>query len=153
MSLIKFVELERTMQRVHLNKSRLDLMKNGGAKAVDFYCECKKVWPLRIWSCRTVECCSNQSTHWLSWLLGLEWNKYRKDLSQLHQAFKSQACHGGLKLFFSIHFLCLAFLSHSHHSRQQCKVYMKGASPLLLWECRRSNIAEGVQMIRTYETM
>ena len=50
MSLIKFVELEKTMQRgVHLNKSRLDLMQNGGAIAVDFYYyERKKVWPLRI---------------------------------------------------------------------------------------------------------
>ena len=48
MSLIKFVELERTMQRgVHLNKSRLDLMQKG-AKAIDFYCERKKVQPLRI---------------------------------------------------------------------------------------------------------
>jgi hypothetical protein len=49
MSLIKFVELERTMQRgVHLNKSRLDLMQNGGAKAVDFYYKRKKVRLLRI---------------------------------------------------------------------------------------------------------
>jgi len=114
MSLTKFVELERTMQRgVHLNKSHLDLMQNARAKVVDFYYERKKVRPLRIWSRRTVECRSNQSTPRLSWLLGLEWNKHRKDLSQPHQAFKSQACHGGQKLFFSIHFLCLTFLSHS----------------------------------------
>ena len=117
MSLIKFVELERTMQRgVHLNKSRLDLIQNEGAKDVDFYYERKKVRSLRIWSHRTVECHSNQSTPRLPWLLGLEWNKYKKDLSQPHQAFKSQACHGGQKLFFSIHFLFLAFLPHSLHS-------------------------------------
>jgi hypothetical protein len=91
-------------------------MQNGGTKAVYFYCECKKVQLLRIWSHRTVECRSNQFTPRLSWLLGLEWNKYRKDLSQPHQAFKSQACHGGQKLFFSIHFLCPAFLLHSLHS-------------------------------------
>ena len=95
---------------VHLNKSHLDLMQNRGGKAIDFYCECKKVWPLRIWSHRTVECLSNQSTPRLPWLLGLEWNKYRKDLSQPHKAFKSQACHGGQKLFFRF-LLCLAFLS------------------------------------------
>ena len=104
------------MRGVHLNKSRLDLMQNGGAKAVDFYYERKKVQPLHIWSRRIVECRSNQSTPRLSWLLGLEWNKYRKDLSQPHQAFKCQACHGGQKLFFSIHFLSLAFLPHLLHS-------------------------------------
>ena len=91
-------------------------MQNGGAKAVDFYYERKKVRPQRIWSHRTVECHSNQSTLRLPWLLGLEWNKYRKDLSQPHQAFKSQACHGGQKLFFSIHFLCPSFLTHLLHS-------------------------------------
>ena len=49
MSLIKFVDLETTMERgVHLNKSHLDLKQNGGAIAVDFYCECKKVRPLSI---------------------------------------------------------------------------------------------------------
>jgi hypothetical protein len=52
-SLIKFVEIERTKQRgVHLNKSHLDLIQNGGAIAVDFYCEHKKVHPLHIWSRR-----------------------------------------------------------------------------------------------------
>ena len=115
---------------VHLNKSCLDLMQNGGAKAVDFYYKRKKVRPLHIWSHRIVECHSNQSTPRLPWLLGLEWNKYRKDLSQPHQAFRCQACHGGQKLFLSIHFLCPAFLPHSLHSRQSCKVYMKGVSPL-----------------------
>ena len=49
MSLIKFVDLETTMERgVHLNKSCLDLMQNGGAIAVDFYYERKKVHPLSI---------------------------------------------------------------------------------------------------------
>ena len=38
-------------------------------------------------------------------------------------------CHGGQKLFFSIHFLCPPFLLHSLDSCQPCKVYMKGASP------------------------
>ena len=54
---------------------------------------------------------------------------YKKDLSQLHQAFICQACHGGQKLFLLIHFLCPAFLPYSLHSHQPCKVYMKGASP------------------------
>ena len=62
----------------------------------------------------------------------LDWSKkkYKKDPSQPHQEFKSQVCHGGQKLLFSIHFLCLALLPHSLHSRQPCKVYKKGASPL-----------------------
>ena len=51
MSSIKYVDLETTMERgVHLNKARLYLMQNGGAIAVDFYCEHKKVHPLIIWS-------------------------------------------------------------------------------------------------------
>jgi len=33
---------------VHLNKSRIDLMQNGGAIAVDFYYERKKVRLLSI---------------------------------------------------------------------------------------------------------
>jgi hypothetical protein len=42
-SLIKFVELERTIQRgVNLNKSCLDLMQNEGAKVVDFYVNTRK---------------------------------------------------------------------------------------------------------------
>ena len=49
MSSIKFVDLETTMERgVHLKMSRLDLMQNGGAIAVDFYYKRKKVRPLRI---------------------------------------------------------------------------------------------------------
>ena len=49
MSSIKFVDLGTTMERgVHLNKSRLDLIQNGGAIAIDFYCERKKVRPLSI---------------------------------------------------------------------------------------------------------
>ena len=46
MSLIKFVEFARTMQRgVHLNKCRLDLMHNRGGIAVAFfYCTRQKVY-------------------------------------------------------------------------------------------------------------
>ena len=51
-SSIKFVDLETTMVRGHLNKSRLNLMQNGGAIAIDFYCERKKIRPLSIWSRR-----------------------------------------------------------------------------------------------------
>jgi hypothetical protein len=100
MSSTKFVELERTMQwGVHLNKShaRCTIIKNGGAIAIDFYCDREKVWPLS----NNIMCCSNQSACRLLWLLGLEWNKYKKDLSQPHQAFNCQACP------VSIHFLCV----------------------------------------------
>jgi len=49
MSSIKYIDLETTMEQgVHLNKARLDLMQNGGAIAIDFYYECKKVRPLCI---------------------------------------------------------------------------------------------------------
>ena len=49
MSSIKFVDLETTMEQGdHLNKSHLDLMQNGGAIAIDFYWELKKVRSLSI---------------------------------------------------------------------------------------------------------
>ena len=49
MSLIKFADLETTMERgVHLNKSCLDLRQNEGAIAIDFYYKHKKVYPMSI---------------------------------------------------------------------------------------------------------
>ena len=145
------------MQRgVHLNKCRLDLMQNRGAKVVDFYCKHKKVRPLRIWSRRTVECHSNKSTPRLPWQLGLEWNKFQNDLSQLHQAFKSQACHSGEKLFFSIHFLCPAFLPHSLHSHILLSLQESPNAAHLIsldtiqYRSMSKNIAYGVHSVTTF---